>query len=94
MHHADAVRVGETDGSAQQARLPDPLEAGQLAVAIEAMASGKQRLTPDIALVGHDDGDTGSHRAFTNPEWSVAIDQGRMADPDPGDVADRIERPG
>ena len=41
--HADAVRVGQSDRRAQRAGLPDPLQAGHLSVAIEAMAAGEKR---------------------------------------------------
>ena len=46
---ADAVRVGDRDGRGQHARLADPLEAGQLAVAVEPVAAGEDRL---VAVAG------------------------------------------
>ena len=90
-HDADAVRVGEADRRGQAARLADPLEPGQLAVAVQAMAAGEQRLEP---LARHDDGDAGAHGALAAAQRAVTLDQRDRADADALDVGDRVEWPG
>ena len=44
----------------QEARLADPLEAGQLAVAVQPVAARIDGLREDVAIVRHDDGHAGS----------------------------------
>ena len=78
---ADRVGVGETDRRRQQARVAHPFEPRQLAVAVDPVRAGEERLGRR-----QDDGDA---RADV-----VALDQRRVADPDPGDVRDRVRRPG
>ncbi len=88
----DAVRVGQADRPAEESRLADPLEAGQLAVAVEPMAPGEDRLGPDLAVVRDDDGDAGPDRTLPTDQRTVAADDRPMADPDPGHVGDRVAR--
>ena len=59
----------------------DPLEPGQLAVAVDPVRAGEERLGRR-----HDDGDS-------RPD-AVALDQRRVADADAVDVRDRVRRPG
>ena len=92
--HADAVGVGDRDRPAEQARLADPLEPGELAVAVEPVAAGEHRLGPDVALVGQDHGDAGAHRSLADDERAVALDQRRVPDAHAGDVGDGVVRPG
>ena len=49
---------------AQHPGLPDPLEPGELAVAVEPMRPGEDRLGPDVAIVRDDDGDAGADRTL------------------------------
>ena len=90
-HDPDAVGVRDADRPAEHPRLADPLEAGQLAIAVEPMRPGEDRLGPDVAVVRHDRGHPGPHRARAWPQRAVARDQGRVPDPDAGHVGDAIE---
>ena len=62
-------------GAGQEARLADPLEAGQLAVAVEPVAAGEDGLAPDVAVVRDDDRDAGPDRAAADDERPVAVDR-------------------
>ena len=64
---ADAVRVGDPDDAAEQPRLADPLEPGELAVAVEPVAAREHGLGPDVVLVRDDDRDAGPDRALGRP---------------------------
>ena len=75
------VRVREADRRRQLARVAHPLEPGQLAVAVDPVRAGEERLGRR-----DDDGDSG-------PDV-LAFDQRRVSDPDPGHVGDRILGPG
>ena len=55
-------------GAAEHPRLADPLQAGELAVAVEPMRSGEHRLRPRVAGVGDDDGDAGADRTLARPQ--------------------------
>ena len=66
--------------AAEHPGLADPLEAGQLAVAVEAVAAGEDGLGPDVVLVRDDDGDAGPDRALADDQRPVAADQRRVAD--------------
>ena len=92
-HHPDAVRVRDADRPAQHPGLPDPLEPGELAVAVEPMRPGEDRLGPDVAVVRDDGGDAGADRSRARPQRAVARDERRVPDADAGDVGDRVERP-
>ena len=93
-HDADAVGVRDRDGRGQHPRLADPLEAGQLAVAVQAMAAGEDRFAPRFRASRGHHGDAGPHRALADDQWTVAGDEGRVTDPNAGDIRDGIERPG
>ena len=67
------------DRRRQQARLADPLEPGQLAVAVEAVAAGEDRLGQASPSCGHDDRDAGPDRALADDERPVALDERRVA---------------
>ncbi len=92
-HHADGVRVGEADRRRQRPRLAHPLEAGHLAVAVERVAAGEDRLATRVTFMGQDHRDAGPDRACADDERTVARDQGGVPDADAGDVGDGIERP-
>ena len=79
-------------GAGQLAGLADPLEPGQLAVAVEAMAAGVERLGPDVAVVRHDHRHAGPDRPLADDERAVAPDERRVADPDARHVRDRVGR--
>src|SRR6185436_9226841 len=80
-------RAGEVPG------LADPLQARELAVAVEAVAAGVDGLGPDVAVVGNDHGDAGSDRTLADDQRPVAADHGRLADAHAGDVRDGVRGP-
>ena len=45
-HDADRMRVRDADDAAEHPGLADPLEAGQLAIAVEPVAAGEHRFAP------------------------------------------------
>ncbi len=92
--HSDAVRVGQGDGRHQEAALADPLEAGELAVAVQGVAAGEERLLADLALVRHDHRHAGAHRPLADDKGPVALDERDGTDAHAGDVGDRVERAG
>ena len=67
-------------GARQEARLADPLQAGQLAVAVEAVAAGEDRLEERVAVVGDDHRDAGADRSLADDPRPVAADQRGVAD--------------
>ena len=69
-------------GPVSRPGLADPLEPGQLAVAVQAVAAGVDRLGEDVAVVRDDDRHAGPDRALADDERSVAADDRRVADPD------------
>ena len=78
----------------QQARLADPLEPGQLAVAVEAVAAGEHGLGPDASSCGTTIVTPGPHRALPDDQRPVALDQRGVAHQDARDVRDRVVLPG
>ena len=58
--------------AAQQPRLADPLEAGELAVAVEPVAAREHGLGPDVVLVRDDDRDPGPDGPLADHERPVA----------------------
>jgi len=89
--HADRMGVRDPDRPGQEARLPDPLEAGQLAVAVQRVAAGKDRLGEDVAIVRDDHRHAGSHGSLADHERAVAPDDRGVADADPRHVRDGID---
>ncbi len=92
-HHADAVGVRDRDRRREESGLPYPLETGQLAVAVERVAAGEQRLVGD-AVVRDDRRDPRPDRSRAHSQGTVAVDQRRDANADARDVRDRVHRPG
>ena len=91
-HHADAVGVRDADRARQHPVLADPLEAGELAVAVEPMRPGEDRLGPDVAVVRDDDRHAGANRTLPRTQRTFAFDQGRVPDAHAGDIGDRVQR--
>ena len=91
-HDADRVRIGERDGRGQQPGLADHLEPRQLTVAVEAMRPREQRLGERIAIVRHDDRDSGAHRPATDLEGPLPGHERGVSDTDTRDIRDGIER--
>ncbi len=94
VHDTDAVGVGDADGTAEHPGLPDPLQPGELAVAVEPVRPGEHRLGPYVAVVGDHHGDPGSHRPLAGPQPAVTADQRGVADADTGDIGDGVEGAG
>ena len=80
-HDPDRVRVRETDRRRQRARVADPLEPGQLAVAVDRVRAGEERLGRR-----HDHGDARAD--------GLALDQRRVSDCQTRHVGDRVGRAG
>ena len=93
-HDADAVRVRDGDRCGQHPGFADPFEAGQLAVAVEAVTAGEDRLAPIVGAARDDHGDAGPDRALADDQRSVARDERRVADANARDVRDGVEWPG
>src|SRR6185369_7227263 len=88
----DRVRVRDPDRAGQVPGLADPLEAGQLAVAVEAMTAGVHGLRPDVAVVGDDDRHPRPDGSLADDEAAVAANDRGVPDSDAGHVGDRIRR--
>lgn len=58
-HHAQAVGVGEGDGTGQQAGLANPLQTCGVTVAVQHMDAGKARLLAGGTRSRFDNSDTG-----------------------------------
>src|SRR5205823_638936 len=76
----------------KQAALPDPLEAGELAVAVEPMTAGEDAIVPRVPVVRNDHSHARPDRTAADYERAVAADDGRVAHADPGHVSDRVQR--
>src|SRR6185437_15831685 len=82
----DGVGVGDGDRALHGARLLDPGNAGHLPVAVQAEEAGRQRVAR-VALAPRVDGrDAGAD--------VVVLDEGLVADFDPGDVGNGVVRAG
>src|SRR3990172_1467602 len=92
--HPERARVGDGQGAMEEARFPDPLEAAHVAVAVEDVSAGEDRLGPGVAVVGHDHRHAGPDRALAADERTLASDDRGVTDADTGDVGDRVEAPG
>ena len=90
VNHPDAVRVRDPDDAAELPRLADPLEPGELAVAVQSMTAREHRLRPRVAVVRDDDRDAGPHRPATDVELALSLDEGRVPDADARDVRDGV----
>ena len=90
---AHRMGIGDRDRAGQQPGLADPLEPGQLAVAIEGVAAGVDGLGPGVAIVRDDDGDARPNRTLAHDKRAVAFDERGVAYPDARDVSDRVEGP-
>ncbi len=68
-------------------------ETGHLAVAIEDVVAGEDRLDADVALMRLDDRHPGPHRSLADTQRTVARDERGVPDPHPGDVGDGVVAP-
>ena len=89
-HDADAVRVGDENRGAQEARFLDPGRAGHLAVAVEGVPP-REHTVAERAALRQDGGDAGAHRSLAAHQRALAGDERRVADLDAGDIGDRVE---
>ncbi len=91
--HPDRMRVRDRDRGGQEAGLANPLEAGQLAVAVEAVAAGEERLEEDLAIVGDHHRDAGADWPLADHARALPADERRVPDAHTGDVGDGVVRP-
>ena len=91
---ADAVRVCDNDRSFEKPALLHPGRAGHLAISVQAEVAGVNRIVQRLMAARHDRGHAGAHRAFADFEFSLAADQGGVADLHARDIGDRIELSG
>ena len=82
-HHADAVGVGDCDWRGEHAGLPDPLQAGHLAVAVETVAAREDRVVPGETLPGTDDGHVCPDRSLPDDERALPPHDGGVPDAPP-----------
>ena len=82
----DAQGVGQDDRGLERAELFDLGHAGELAVAVGDRDPGRDLVLEDVAAVGEDGRDAG-------PDV-LPFDERDLADLDPGDVGDGVERAG
>ena len=73
--------------------LADPLEAGQLAVAVQAVAAGEDRFAESDGAARADDRDAGADRALPTTSGPSPLDERRVADGHAGDVGDGVVGP-
>ena len=91
-HDADAVRVGQGDRGGPHPGLANPLQTGQLTVAVEAVGTSEQRLPPERSR-RQDHRHPGANRAPADVERAVTLDQRRVTHPHTGHVGDRVVGP-
>ena len=93
MRHADGVGIGDDNGTEKIASILDPVAAGHLAIAIEAMDAGIGRDRRLRLPMRQDRGDAGAYEALAAwPEF--ALDHRAKADTDAGHIGDGIVRAG
>src|SRR5208283_3009147 len=92
-HHAHAVRVGDHDGTIQEAGVFEPGRARHLAVAVEREPGAEDGVVR-VFSAGMDGGDAGADRAFSDLEFAVAGDERGVSDFDAVDVGDGVIRAG
>jgi hypothetical protein len=93
-HYTDAVGVGDRDRGGQHTGLADPLEAGHLPVAVQAVRACEDGVVPGQALAGADDGHARPHRSFADHERTLPPHYGRVSDAHALNVGDRAVRAG
>ncbi len=88
--HADTVGVRNYDRPFEESAFLHPGRAGHFAIAVQAESAGVNRIVERVMAARNNRGHAGAHRAFADFEFSLAADQSRKTDFDPGDVGDRI----
>ena len=88
-HDADAVRVGQGDRGGQHPGLANPLQTGQLTVAVEAVGTSEQGLPPQRSR-RQDHRHPGANRAPADLERALTLDQRRVTNPHTGHVGNRV----
>src|SRR5882762_6974248 len=92
-NHADAVRVGDQDGTVEEAGVFEPGCAGHLAVAVEREPGAEDGVV-GILAAGMNSGDAGADGAFSYLELAVAGDERGVSDFYAVDVGDGVILPG
>src|ERR1051325_9109685 len=85
--------VRDRDRPRAKARFLEPGGAGHLAIAIEREPGAHHRVRIVLAA-WMDDGDTGTHRALADDEYTVARDERRVPDLHSRHIGDGIEHAG
>ena len=91
-HDADGVRVGQHDRPLEKSGLGDPGGARHLAVAVQRVPAGEDRVV--LAAARQDGRHAGAHGPLAALQRSFAADQRHVPDFDAGDVGDRVQGPG
>src|SRR5882724_5762972 len=89
----DAMRVRNHDWSFQKSAFLEPRGARHFAVPIQAEIAGVNRVVERIVPTRNDCSNAGAHWALANFQFSVATDQGGVADLHGGDIRYRIQFP-
>jgi hypothetical protein len=90
---ADAVGVGDHDGSVEESGVVNPGGAGHLAVAVEGEPGGEDGVVGSFSA-RMDGSDAGADRAFADHELAAARDERGVADFDSFNVGDGVVGPG
>jgi hypothetical protein len=92
--HPHRMRVRDRDGAGQETGFAKPLQPGQLAVPVQPMAAGEDRLDERVTIVRDDHGDARPYRAPADDPRPVAPDERGVADSHARHVRDRVVRAG
>ena len=86
MGEPDREGVGDRDRPHKPSGVADPVRAGQFPIAVEGVNAGPNGVEQGVRLPWEQGGDARAN--------AVALDQGREASRDAGNVGDGVERPG
>ena len=93
-HDADAVRVRDHHRSFEKAGFFDPRRSRHLAVSVERPPAGEDGVHHGLFAAGKNRSDSGADGAFADLQFSLAGDQGHLADFHTLHVRDGVERAG
>jgi hypothetical protein len=93
-HNADAVRVGNQDGTNEKAGFFNPGCAGHFTVAVLREPAGENGIADGIISTRQNGCDAGADRAFADSKLSIAGNQRGVADQNTRDIGDGIKRTG
>ena len=87
---ADTVRIGQHDRAFKLAGFVDPGSAGHFAIAVQGKPAGEDRCIRTVLAARQDRGHPGAHLVRVRE----ILDQGHLANRDPGNIGERVERSG